>query len=71
MNSTIKNELFQWYFGNTKIFSWKASKMVFFISAVNSKWMPSVEQLKFSLKNPILKTTGEKKPTEAGFSLID
>ncbi|MEY0232224.1 hypothetical protein [Providencia manganoxydans] len=45
--------------------------MAFFISAVTQTDHNLLKQYEFSLKNPKLKTTGEKKAREAGFSLLD
>lgn len=45
--------------------------MAFFISAITQTDNNPLEQYEFSLKNPQLETTGEKKAREAGFSLLD
>ncbi|WBA57360.1 hypothetical protein O7C57_01810 [Providencia sp. 21OH12SH02B-Prov] len=44
--------------------------MAFFISTITPTDNSQLDQIKFSLKNPILKMVGEKKAREAGFSLL-
>ncbi|MEY1579716.1 hypothetical protein ABRP32_00455 [Providencia manganoxydans] len=45
--------------------------MAFFISVITQTDRNLLEKHGFSLKNPQLKMTGEKKAREAGFSLLD